>query len=288
MPPSPQHPPPAETPASTLGTGSAASGFGPLFVADWRRVVFVHFAVKPADLAAHVPHPLDIVDGRAFVSLVSFSLERLRPGRLIPPRFGRAMLGPISQHAFLNVRTYVRGPAGAGIHFLAEWINNPISVHLGPLTYGLPYRFANIQRADLPAGGLTQIRVSDPDRGCGLGITVPFDPSIAVGPSEPGTLDEFLVERYTAYTHRHGVNRFFHIAHNPWDIARVDLVRTDTTLLEQLYPWFRHAELVSAHVGPGVQDVVIGRPHRCSEARLRAGAGASTELPGASISWSAK
>jgi len=275
MPPFHSLPQPVVPQLNARGSGSGTGGFGPLFVADWQRVVFVHFAVHPADLAPHVPHPLDVVEGRAFVSLVCFSLERMRPGRLIPPRVGRALLGPISEHAFLNVRTYVRGPAGPGVHFLTEWINNPLSLHLGPLTYGLPYRLADIDRVDLPAGGLTQIRVTDPDHSSGIGITVPYDPAAPVAPSRAGTLDEFLVERYTAYTARRGVNRFFHIAHNPWDVARVDLVRTDTTLLEELYPWFRHAELVSAHVGPGVRDVVIGRPHHCREGRQISAAPAS-------------
>ncbi|MBE2213269.1 MAG: DUF2071 domain-containing protein [Opitutaceae bacterium] len=251
------------------------SGFGagpvtPLFVAHWKRVVFVHFAVRPADLAPHVPHALDVVDGRAFVSLVSFTLEGLRPGTLIPERVGRALLAPVSEHAFLNLRTYVRGPAGPGIHFLAEWINNPISLHLGPLTFGLPYHLAEIERVDLPAGGLSQIHVTAPGPGATIGITVPLVRDEDAVPCRDGSLDAFLVERYTAYTHRRGVDRHFHIAHRPWDVAHVDLVRTDTPLIEAMYPWFRHAELVGAHVGPGVDEVMIGRPHRCREASATA------------------
>lgn len=242
-----------------------SDGVGPFLLADWRRVAFVHFAVKPAELAPHVPHPLDVVDGRAFVSLVSFSLERLRPGKLVPDRIGRALLGPISEHGFLNVRTYVRGPAGPGIHFLTEWINNPISLRLGPWLYGLPYRLAAIRRVDLPAGGLTQIHVSEAGGEAALGITLPLHTDVPPAPCAPRSLDAFLVERYTAYTRRRGVDRYFHIAHRPWEVARVDLVRTDTRLVEQMYPWFRHAELVSAHVGPGVRDVTIGRPHLCQE-----------------------
>lgn len=251
-----------------------AGGVAPLFVADWTRAVFIHFAVDPVDLAPHVPHPLDVVNGQAFVTLVSFSLERLRPGRVLPAQLGRTLLGPISAHAFLNVRTYVRGPAGAGIHFLAEWINNPLSLRLGPLTYGLPYRLAQITRADLVAGGLTQIHVTEPGRPGAIGITVPLQPDAPAAPSRRGSLDAFLVERYTAYTHRRGVNRHFHISHEPWDVSRVDLVRTDTSLLEALYPWFRDAQLVAAHVSPGVRDVRIGRPHRCGACMAGATTGA--------------
>ncbi len=257
---------------------SVAADVGPFLVADWRRVVFVHFAVPAAELARHVPHPLELVDGHAFVSLVSFSLERLRPGQVVPPRLGRALLGPISRHDFLNVRTYVRGPAGAGVYFLTEWINNPLSLRLGPLTYGLPFRLASIQRVDLPAGGLSQIRVSEPGQEAALGITVPLPAPEEAAPCETGSLDAFLVERYTAYTRRRGMDRCFHISHRPWDVTRVDLVRTDTRLLELVCPWFRHADLVSAHVGPGLRDVIIGRPRRCGPAD-RAPALAAAALP---------
>ena len=126
--------------------------------------------------------------------------------------------------------------------------------------------FADIERVDLPAGGLSQVRVTAPGGRSALGITVPLPREEDLAPCRDGSLDAFLVERYTAYTHRRGVDRFFHIAHRPWDVARVDLVRTDTSLVEEMYPWFRHAELVSAHVGPGVEGVLIGRPHRCGEA----------------------
>lgn len=266
-------------PQSPLPRGRDSGGAGAFLVADWLRVIFIHYAVKPADLAPLVPHPLDVVDGRAFISLVSFSLERLRPGHLLPARLGRALLGPISEHAFLNLRTYVRGPAGPGIHFLAEWINNPWSLRLGPLTYGLPYRLAHIQRADLPAGGLTQIHVREVNQDLAVGITVPLQPSIPLSASKPGSLDAFLVERYTAYTAWRGIHRYFHIAHRPWDVARVDLVRTETGLLERMYPWFKHAELVGAHIGPGVRDVIIGRPHHCGDT-LGATAGVPANLPG--------
>lgn len=255
---------PAHAPSAPPAPRTPPSGdVGPFLVADWRRVVFIHFAVPASELARHVPHPLELAGGKAFVSLVSFSLERLRPGQLVPPRLGRALLGPISRHDFLNVRTYVRGPAGAGVFFLTEWINNPVSLRLGPLTYGLPYRLASIQRVDLSAGGLAQIRVTEPGQEAGIGITVPLAESGEAAPCEPGSLDAFLVERYTAYTRRRGIDRCFHVWHRPWDLVPVDLVRTDTRLLELVYPWFRHAELVSAHVGPGLRDVVISRPHRC-------------------------
>src|SRR4051794_30979860 len=50
----------------------------PLLLADWDRAAFLHFEVDPGVLRQSVPYPLDLYDGRAFVSLVTFTMRRLR------------------------------------------------------------------------------------------------------------------------------------------------------------------------------------------------------------------
>src|SRR5262249_34894400 len=112
----------------------------PLFFASWERAVFLHYDADADLLQRQLPYELDLLDGRAFVSLVAFTMRDLRP------RFGGALgkwiFRPIATHQFLNVRTYVRHRGEPGIYFIAEWLSNPLSVRLGPGTFGLPYRFA--------------------------------------------------------------------------------------------------------------------------------------------------
>ena len=99
----------------------------------------IHYEVEPEALQKAVPFEVDRRDGRAFVSLVAFTLRRMRP------RFGGALsellFKPIGTHEFLNVRTYVRYGNETGIFFLAEWLSNRLSVALGPTVFGLPYRW---------------------------------------------------------------------------------------------------------------------------------------------------
>ena len=78
--------------------------------------------------------------------------------------------------------------------------------------------------------------------------------------AKPGTLDHFLLERYTAYTHR-GRTRWFSVDHDPWDYHPLDWIRADTALIEESFPWFRRGELVAAHASPGVRDVRMSLPH---------------------------
>src|SRR4051812_8696302 len=111
----------------------------PMFYARWDRAVFIHYAADPPTLQRDVPFELDLRNGRAYVSLVAFTLWRMRPR--IGGRIGEWLLTPIASHQFLNVRTYVRHDGEPGIFFLAEWLNNRAAVLLGPRGFGLPYRF---------------------------------------------------------------------------------------------------------------------------------------------------
>src|SRR5580658_54483 len=78
----------------------AKSPVRPMFLADWRDALFVHFRVKPAALAPLVPLPLDLFDSNAFVSLVAFTQDRLRPA--IGRGAGEFLARPIARHTFLN------------------------------------------------------------------------------------------------------------------------------------------------------------------------------------------
>src|SRR5205823_10777000 len=117
----------------------------PMFYARWDRAVFIHYEADPAALQRDVPFNLDLHEGRAFVSIVAFTLARMRPR--IGGRLGEWLFKPIATHEFLNVRTYVRHAGEPGIFFLAEWLSNPLSVRLGPRTFGLPYRFGHLSYA---------------------------------------------------------------------------------------------------------------------------------------------
>lgn len=114
----------------------------PLLLSDWNQALMVHFEVNAEALQCDVPFELDLWEGRAFVSLVAFTMRgmRLRLGG----RLAAWLLKPIATHDFLNVRTYVRHGGEPGIHFLAEWLSNRVAVNLGPRTFGLPYRFGRI------------------------------------------------------------------------------------------------------------------------------------------------
>jgi uncharacterized protein YqjF (DUF2071 family) len=228
----------------------------PMFYARWDRAVFIHYAADPAILQRQVPFQLDLRDGKAFVSIVAFTLVGMRPrlGGIV----GEWLFKPIATHEFLNVRTYVHDGGEPGIYFLAEWLSNPLSVRLGPRSFGLPYRFGRItyehaiDRAALRgtvAAGDARLKYE------GNACDDRFEPC------EAGSLTEFMVERYTAFTQARKRRRLFRIWHSPWPQAAAEVEVTDDTLIATTGPWWGTADLVGANYSPGV-EVWMGRPHR--------------------------
>src|SRR5437868_5384556 len=88
----------------------------PLFIADWERVLMIHYELDPDALQRVVPFDLDLRCGRAFASAVAFTMRGMRPR--FGGRLGAWLLRPIATHEFLNVRTYVRHKGESGIYFL--------------------------------------------------------------------------------------------------------------------------------------------------------------------------
>ncbi|HEY1050220.1 MAG TPA: DUF2071 domain-containing protein [Prosthecobacter sp.] len=230
----------------------------PLFQASWLDVVFLHFDADPALLQKEVPWELDLFEGRAFVSLVAFTMQDMRPrlgGRLAALPFK-----PIATHEFLNVRTYVKHAGEPGILFLKEWVPNPLSVALGPVVFGLPYRLGTLRYDNLFAQEVTG-RVEDAGTGKVLVYSGQADERAVHEPCGAGSLDEFLVERYTAFTSVGWLRRLFRIWHPPWPVVPLQVEIEDRSLLSLTGEWSHSARLVLAHHSPGIPDVWMGRPH---------------------------
>ncbi len=246
---------------STEGRARLLSRRGePLFIAGWERVLFIHYEVAADELQRHVPFPLDLYEGRAYVSLVAFTMRDMR-FRIGGKKFA-FLLRPIATHNFLNVRTYVKCGRERGIYFITEWLSNWLSVQLGPLLYGLPYHYAKINYQHLHENNRLSGRVEAPDRGDGVSWEARFSPDRIFSPSESGSLAEFLLERYTAYTAKGSTARFSRIWHPPWPQASANLAIGDDALLRKTWKWFGNGQLAGANYSPGFDEVWMGRAHR--------------------------
>lgn len=230
----------------------------PLFLADWLRLVFIHYEVPAQELQPDVPFELDLFDGKAYVSLVAFAMRRMHPR--VGGRFAAWLLKPIASNNYLNVRTYVRHRNEPGIYFITEWMNNPLSVWLGPWTFGLPYRFGKLDYQHAHEAGALDGLVREYRHGQSLTYHAQLRENRFTTCSK-GTLDEFLLERYTAFTCHGTKRRFFRVWHPPWPQTQISVSVTESRLLTQNWPWFARARLVSGNYSHGAYDIWMGRPH---------------------------
>jgi len=225
------------------------------FIADWVDAVFLHYEVDPEALAEAIPFPLDTHEGKAYLSLVAFTMRAMRP------KWGgkatRWLTAPIATHQFLNLRTYVKHRGHYGIYFMKEWLNRPLAVKLGPLTFGLPYHSAEIcyeHCGNEVCGTVAAENQALQYRGKRAGTPAP---------AETGTRDAFLLERYTAFTDAGRHPKFFRISHEPWEVqplAALEVV-SDDLIKNEAHPWSDSARLIGGHFSPGVEGVLMGRPH---------------------------
>jgi uncharacterized protein YqjF (DUF2071 family) len=234
--------------------------FEPLFLAAWESVLMIHFEVESQSLQRIVPFELDLLDGRAFVSLVAFTMRAMRP------RFGgrltSRLLRPIATHHFLNVRTYVRHDGETGIHFLAEWLSSALAAKLGPATFSLPYRHGQIRYAVDSVDGNLRGDVVDARSGTTLTYRGTLPIPTELHPCETGSSDEWLMERYTAFNSAGGRKRFFRVWHPPWLQCSARVEAGEISLLTRNWSWFADAIPVSANYSPGFREVWMGWPHR--------------------------
>jgi uncharacterized protein YqjF (DUF2071 family) len=226
----------------------------PFWLCDWTEVVFIHFEVDAATLQRAVPFTLDLFEGRAFVSLVAFTLTDMRPR--VGGNLTRLLFKPFGTHRFLNARTYVRRHNHTGIYFLAEWLDAPwLNLVAGPALYGLPFRCGRLDYQNHAADGHVNGVVCDSAGSLSYAGDVLAPPCTA----EPGSLAEFLVERYRAFTCRRGRRGWFPVWHGPWKISAFSAQLTETSLIRRSGNWFRTAHHYSAHWSPGAGEVWMGR-----------------------------
>lgn len=218
----------------------------------------LHFEIDAGRLQRAIPFELDLFDERAFVSLVTFTMRRMRlawGGRLT-----RWLCAHLGEQRFLNVRTYVRTRDETGIYFITEWMSHALCVPLGPLTYGLPYRWGRLNFGPVTDGG---VRGRIEPR---LGRTAfdyqarPIAGEWDFAGCEPGSLTEFLVERYTGFTRRGNRRRLFRIWHEPWRMAQAEAHWADDSLLGQHLPWWGETRFAGANYSAGAFDIWMGRP----------------------------
>jgi uncharacterized protein YqjF (DUF2071 family) len=188
---------------------------------DWRDLLFAHWPVDAASLRSHIPEELDVdtFDGSAWLSIVPFSAHRSRP-RGVPAFFGLDYLE-------LNLRTYVRHGVEGGVWFFSLDADSRFAVTTARLAFGLPYVYADLRLERAAESYHLEARRRN-GKAQALSATVaPGEPRVA----QAGTLEHFLLERYTLFTLHLGRLWKGRIRHVPYPVQDATLTEFQDELV---------------------------------------------------------
>jgi uncharacterized protein len=207
----------------------------------WRNLLFLHWHVPREEVRAIVPDELelDLWEDRTYVGLVPFRMHRIRP-KWWPVAWGLNFLE-------CNLRTYVHYRGRPGVYFFSLDASNWLACQGARVGWSLPYFHAKMSE-EMPDGAI-DFRV---DRNPSTGLTLRYRIGAPMGPSEPGTVEHFLLERYLLFTKRRGKILCGHVHHVSYPTYHAEVLDLEESLFEAagLTAPARPPEFV--HWSPGV------------------------------------
>ena len=216
---------------------------------EWNRLLFLHFEVPLEVLRALVPASLelDAFEGKYYISVVPFTMEKIRPRHL-------PSVGFISDFDELNVRTYVVKEGKPGVYFLNIEAGKSLSAFVSRTLSGLPYEKATMKRS--------KGKYSSQNSKKNYQLEATYHIGEAVTHKTP--LQVWLTERYCLYTYGNNRLHRYQIHHKEWELK--------TITFEQLKVDYQlagihltEAKVISPNYSDGIQVVAWSKEKVRSE-----------------------
>ena len=175
---------------------------------EWNNAIFLHWQVELSELKKWVPEELeiDLFDGKPWVSVVAFTMEKIRPRNLLS-------FLPISNFDEINIRTYIKSKEKIGVYFLSIEGGTYLSCKLAKGISKLPYRYSKINRTE------NQFKSSNSEFDDSLNIEY----SIGKEVIKKTKIDLWLTERYALFQDTDKSINEYEIHHLEWVINEIEL-----------------------------------------------------------------
>ncbi len=179
-----------------------------LYYQEWNEALFLHWEVPQEWLSVLVPPtlPLDTFEGKYYVSLVPFTMQRIRP-RLLPA------VPLVSDFHEINLRTYIIKEGKQGVYFINIEAQKLFSAMIAKGLSGLPYEKATIKRSK------GSYLASNPVKKFSLAIDFEIGKEITTKTA----LDAWLTERYCLYLNKGKQLYRYEIHHKAWQLQEINL-----------------------------------------------------------------
>ncbi len=200
------------TSADRLNARLRPKGF-PVMRQRWSGLLFLHWPISPESIQATLPPGLhvDTFDGQAWIGVVPFFMDRVRPS-LLPPVPG------LSWFREMNVRTYVHDDRGVpGVWFHSLDCDQPLAVEIARRFFHLPYEHAQM---DIARSGVQIDYRCERDGIANDPAHFIYENPRSTAEAQEGTLEWFLVERYVLFSvNGRGKLCEGRVHHHPYRIA---------------------------------------------------------------------
>ena len=178
---------------------------------EWHDVLFIHHEIQKEVLEKLVPFPLDLFNGKAYVSIVPFRMEKIRFPYL-PAVPGLSSLWE------LNLRTYVEVDGVNGIYFFTLDTDSLFGEFIARKFFHLPYNHAKLQAKVSNDSYYFEHQREK--------LSLKLNAKIrALRPSS--TFDLWATERYSLFTFD---QHFFYegkVHHKPWKLQEAELIKME-------------------------------------------------------------
>lgn len=177
---------------------------------EWNNALFFHWTIPYEILRKSVPEnfKIDSFNGNCYVSLVAFTMEKIRP-KFLPS------ISLISDFHEINLRTYIDNNNKKGVYFLNIEAEKSLSVFIAKSLSGLPYEKSNIKRTS------ETYKSINVDKGFDLDVEFQIKQDI----DQKTELDKWLTERYCLYLDKDKRFYRYDIHHKEWRIKNVGISR---------------------------------------------------------------
>jgi uncharacterized protein YqjF (DUF2071 family) len=177
---------------------------------EWNNALFLHWTIPLEVLQSCVPQKLklDNFNGDFYVSLVAFTMQKIRPKNLPAIKY-------ISDFHEINLRTYICNDGKRGVYFLNIEAGKMLSAFIAKSLSGLPYEKANINR--------TKNKYRSTNNNKCYHLDTEFE--IGQDLSDKTDLDKWLTERYCLYFDKDNEIFRYDIHHKEWRIKTVNISR---------------------------------------------------------------
>ena len=175
---------------------------------QWHENLLMHWKVQSSALANFLPEGLtiDTFDGQAWVSIIAFSVKKLRP-RFLPS------IPAVSNFHEVNFRTYVIRDGIPGIYFLSIEAGKLLPTLLARILIGLPYIKSDISRTV--------------ETYCSKNISKNLELEATYALREPlessSALDYWITERHALFQENGDKLYRLDIHHKPWPLQHMDI-----------------------------------------------------------------